>query len=295
MVHAPAPGRACAATRWSSKRPSKLAADVVRERCLDAATGRALERASGGELRTIAPDLAERRRHSRSSFPRRRRRRSRPKPTGRRSALLPKYTFDNFVVGASNQFAHAASKAVANQPGDHYNPLFIYGGVGLGKTHLVNAIGHQVLDRDRGRARRLPVVRVVHERAHRRPAPRPHGRVQEPLPPHRRADRRRRAVPRRPRAHPGGVLPHLQLALRRPPPDRADLGQVSEGDPRSRGAAAQPFRVGPDRRHPAARHRDARRHPREEGGGRGHRSAAGGGPLPGHQHRLQRARARRAR
>lgn len=63
----------------------------------------------------------------------------------RSSSLIPKYTFENFVVGASNQFAHAASKAVANQPGDHYNPLFIYGGVGLGKTHLVNAIGHQIL------------------------------------------------------------------------------------------------------------------------------------------------------
>jgi chromosomal replication initiator protein len=62
----------------------------------------------------------------------------------RHSNLVPKYTFENFVIGASNQFAHAACIAVANQPGEHYNPLFIYGGVGLGKTHLVNAIGHRV-------------------------------------------------------------------------------------------------------------------------------------------------------
>lgn len=67
-------------------------------------------------------------------------------PVTRRSSLVPKYTFDTFVVGASNQFAHAACKAVAGQPGEHYNPLFIYGGVGLGKTHLVNAIGHEILD-----------------------------------------------------------------------------------------------------------------------------------------------------
>src|SRR3989449_4167123 len=68
----------------------------------------------------------------------------------RANNLIPKYTFDNFVIGASNQFAHAASMAVANQPGDHYNPLFIYGGVGLGKTHLVNAIGHKAATRRTG-------------------------------------------------------------------------------------------------------------------------------------------------
>src|SRR3990172_5847733 len=57
----------------------------------------------------------------------------------------PKYTFDNFVVGASNQFANAACLAVANQPAKNYNPLFIYGGVGLGKTHLLHAIGNHIL------------------------------------------------------------------------------------------------------------------------------------------------------
>ena len=69
-----------------------------------------------------------------------------PQPPARiNKNLVQKYTFENFVIGASNQFAHAACMAVANQPGDHYNPLFIYGGVGLGKTHLVNAIGHRAV------------------------------------------------------------------------------------------------------------------------------------------------------
>ncbi len=70
-----------------------------------------------------------------------------PQRAPRVNNLIPKYNFENFVVGASNQFAHAASLAVANQPGEHYNPLFIYGGVGLGKTHLINAIGHRIIEK----------------------------------------------------------------------------------------------------------------------------------------------------
>jgi len=86
-----------------------------------------------------------------------------PAPTVREPrglVLNPRFTFDSFVVGSSNQFAHAAARAVAESPSRSYNPLFLYGGVGLGKTHLVHAIAHEVL-------RQSPALRVMYLSAER--------------------------------------------------------------------------------------------------------------------------------
>ena len=70
------------------------------------------------------------------------------KSLAEKAGLNPKYTFDTFVVGGNNNFAHAASWAVAESPGEVYNPLFLYGGVGLGKTHLMHSIAHFILDKN---------------------------------------------------------------------------------------------------------------------------------------------------
>src|SRR5947209_7783518 len=71
------------------------------------------------------------------------------------SSFNPRYTFEDYIVGGSNRFAHAAARAVAEKPAQTYNPLFLYGGVGLGKTHLLHAVGHAV-------ARDYPDYRVVY-------------------------------------------------------------------------------------------------------------------------------------
>jgi chromosomal replication initiator protein len=83
-----------------------------------------------------------------------------PLPDRESPSLNPKYTFESFVVGSSNQFAHAAARAVAEIPSKSYNPLFIYGGVGLGKTHLMHAIGHYI----QARQRRLNLLYISADR-----------------------------------------------------------------------------------------------------------------------------------
>jgi chromosomal replication initiator protein DnaA len=98
------------------------------------------------EIKLVLPDKDAAGPNQTSEEPHERRVPRRPRESG--AQLNPRYTFDSFVVGTSNQFAHAACMAVGEQLAKTYNPLFIYGGVGLGKTHLLHAIGHHARQRD---------------------------------------------------------------------------------------------------------------------------------------------------
>lgn len=111
-------------------------------------TGRAAGKVLGSTVQLAFVANPELKTEDRAAADRKSRGHSAPERTFRPSMLNPHYTFDNFVVGPSNQFAWAACRAVAERQAKNYNPLFIYGGVGLGKTHLLNAVGNLLYERN---------------------------------------------------------------------------------------------------------------------------------------------------
>ena len=154
--------------------------------------------------------------------------------------LTGKYTFDHFVIGSSNRFAHAAALAVAEAPAQAYNPLFIYGATGLGKTHLLQAISHYLATETSAlRARYLTGEAFMNDFiAHLQDK-----RLDEfktRLPDVRRPADRRHPVLRRERAHPGRVFPHLQQRVRGRRTNRPVVRPAAEGDQRrSRNASVR--------------------------------------------------------
>ena len=209
-----------------------------------------------------------------------------PRSSALETRLNPKYTFETFVIGSSNRFPHAAAVAVAEAPGQGVQPAAGLRRLRPGQDPPAardRALRPQPLHRRQGALR---VERGVHQRVHQRDPRRPAGPVQAALPRRRRAADRRHPVPGGQDPDPGGVLPHLQHAAQRQQADRDHLRPAAQAARGARGPAAQPVRVGPDHRRPAARPRDPDRDPAQEGRDRPAHRAAGRAGV----HRLARSR-----
>ena len=175
----------------------------------------------------------------------------RPPRRGRRAGdvdLNPKYTFEQFVIGDGNRFAHAAALAVAELPGQAYNPLFIHGPPGLGKTHLLHAIGNYVRALRRRADVRYATVESSRPSSSRRCSAGDIDAFKDRFRARRRPAARRRPVPRRQGAHRGGVLPHLQRAPRVRQPAGADHRPPARRARSARGPPPRALRVRPGRR-----------------------------------------------
>jgi chromosomal replication initiator protein len=166
------------------------------------------------------------------------------------SGLNDRYSFETFIVGPSNQFAHAACRAVAEAPSHSYNPLFIYGGVGLGKTHLMHAIGQYVLQHDPSlKLTYISSERFMNEMIN---ALR-YERILDFRERYRTVDIllvRRHPVRFGQGGHADRVLPHVQRALRRQEADRPQQRPAAARDSRARRTPSIEVRMGTDRRYP---------------------------------------------
>ena len=235
-------------------RAPRLGRRALRRACCRPAPRRSSARRSTVDVRSARGRDARPRRRADAREP--------PADAARPSdGLNPKLTFEQFVIGDANRFAHAAALAVAELPGQAYNPLFIYGPPGVGKTHLLHSIGNYVraLRRRRSRVRYTTVetfTNAVPRRAARAAtSTRFKGR-------YRHADVlliddvQFLASQGQDR---GGVLPHLQRAARRRQPARPDLRPPPARPRRPRGPPARALRGRPRHRHRAARPRHAHR------------------------------------